>query len=200
MLRHTWSSMDRASAAHPPHSKSPRCPRPQGRSPPAPLTCVFPLPGAPASSVTSPVYSPASSSWSKLWGEHKAGYSMCIPWNGDSAPTYQSLPSTSQRQKPWALIPPSSPDSPYTVGCSSSAVQEDHTEMGKSLGARFEYLGFLCTPTVTSQQGDWRKRNKPGQQRVTHLLAQPWELITPNLPRSITPFSRGRLRTAHSPV
>lgn len=198
MLRHTWNSMDQSSAAHLWHSESPQCPRPQARSPPAPLTCVFPLPGAPASSVTSPVYSPASSSWSKLWGEHKAGCLMCIHKMGTVLPrtrTYQ-LP----KGRSPGLCSHSPALNPYTVGCSSFAVQEDHAEMGKSLGARLEHLQFLCIPTVTSQQRDWKKRNKPRQQRASHLLAQPWEIITPNPPRSITLFSRGRLRAAHSLV
>lgn len=49
-----------------------------------PLTCVFPLPGAPMSSVTSPVYSPESSSWSRLWDGHKVELSTPLQpqWGG----------------------------------------------------------------------------------------------------------------------
>lgn len=69
---------------------------------PTPLTCVFPLPGAPMSSVTSPVYSPESSSWSRLWDGHKVGL-LSTPlqpeWQGHWEPSvsrYLSLKSPSQ--------------------------------------------------------------------------------------------------------
>lgn len=66
-----------------------------------PLTCVFPVPGAPMSSVTSPVYSPESSSWSRLWDGHKVGLSTPLQpeWQEHqeaAVPGYLSLKSPSQ--------------------------------------------------------------------------------------------------------
>lgn len=76
MPRHTWRGRDQDQPA----LTGPSAPRACGHLHPAcpvpssvPLTCVFPLPGAPMSSVTSPVYSPESSSWSRLRVQHRVG-------------------------------------------------------------------------------------------------------------------------------
>lgn len=71
MPRHTWGHRDRVSAS--PHTSLCGTSSPYLSS--TPLTCVFPVPGAPMSSITSPVYSPESSSWSSLWDGHKVGLS-----------------------------------------------------------------------------------------------------------------------------
>lgn len=78
----------RPGSASPPMSLCSTCLKAPSRACPVPssipLTCVFPLPGAPMSSVTSPVYSPESSSLSRLQVEYKVGSSTHLQaeWQG----------------------------------------------------------------------------------------------------------------------